>query len=271
VEDLLAEIAAQVQRKFYGKYRGFVVDAADPERRARLRLQVPSVLGEQTTGWALPCLPYGGHPNEGLFTVPSPDAQVWVEFEEGEISQPIWTGTFWQQRGDPPAEAGQPEQPTTRVLRTAAGHVLQFDDAEDAEGFRLAHPAGATITIDAQGTVVVTDADDQSISMDAEAGEITVTDANGNSIRMLPAGTTITDANGGTVEMTSSGITVKAATVVLKGDRVALGGSGGEPVIKGQSFLTLFATHVHPTGTGPSGPPVPQGETSALSIRVTTS
>ena len=62
----------------------------------------------------------------------------------------------------------------------------------------------------------------------------------------------------------------KGQKIVVQGSQVMLGGEGGEPVIKGQSFLSLFMTHIHPTGAGPSGPPVPQGEMSTLSMKVTT-
>ena len=44
--------------RFYGKYRGTVADNNDPLNKARLRLEVPDVLGEVTSGWALPCLPF---------------------------------------------------------------------------------------------------------------------------------------------------------------------------------------------------------------------
>jgi hypothetical protein len=43
-------------------------------------------------------------------------------------------------------------------------------------------------------------------------------------------------------------------------------------VIKGASFLTLFATHVH-TAAGPGSPttpPMPQGESTTLSTTVLT-
>ena len=54
------DIARQQTRRYYGKYRGFVTDNADPEQRGRLKVRVPSVLGDAETGWALPCLPFGG-------------------------------------------------------------------------------------------------------------------------------------------------------------------------------------------------------------------
>ena len=61
LEKVVANLAHKVERRFYGKHRGFVVDNADPEQLGRLKLKVPSVLGaDVVTGWALPCVPYGG-------------------------------------------------------------------------------------------------------------------------------------------------------------------------------------------------------------------
>ena len=270
MDDLLLELARQYRNRYYGKYRGFVTDNDDPEQRGRLRLMVPSVLGEAPTGWALPSLPFGGLADQGLFMVPEVDAQVWVEFEAGNVNLPIWTGTFWQASGDPPAEAAK-SPPTTRVLKTPSGHILQFDDESGKEKFRLAHPAGTEMTVDEKGTVIVADAKGNTLTLDADAGQIVVEDSNGNTITMSSSGTTIEDANGNKVEMAASGITVKGQQVVVEGQTVMLAGQGGEPIIKGQSFLTLFATHVHPSAMGPTGPPIPQGEMSTLSMKVMTS
>ena len=88
---------------------------------------------------------------------------------------------------------------------------------------------------------------------------------------MSSSGTTVEDSNGNKIEMAASGITVKGQQVVIDGQTVMLGGQGGEPIIKGQSFLSLFMTHMHPTAMGPSGPPIPQGEMSTLSTKVLTS
>ena len=41
MEQLLAEVAKRVTRKYYGKYRGFVVDNHDPKTMGRVRLTVP--------------------------------------------------------------------------------------------------------------------------------------------------------------------------------------------------------------------------------------
>lgn len=187
MEELLAQLAREVQRKYYGKYRGFVVENKDPEKRGRLRLLVPSVLGTEETAWALPCLPFGGAAGHGLFTVPENDAQVWVEFEEGELAQPIWTGTFWQKQGDPPDEATAGEGPTARVLKTPGGHILLFDDEKDKEKLRLVHPSGSEIAIDEKGILSLTDSGGSKVTLDADAGTLTVEDSNGNTLTMTPA------------------------------------------------------------------------------------
>ncbi len=270
-DDLLARLTRLVTERRYGKFRGIVTDNVDPLKKGRLRVRVPSVLGEQECDWALPCLPFGGVADQGTFLIPEVGAQVWVEFEEGDISRPIWTGTFWQSGDDIPAEAAESDEPTTRVLKTPSGHTLRFDDAEGSEKIRLVHPQGAEILIDENGTIMLTDAAGSSLTLDASTGKTVVEDSNGNTLTMDASGTVLEDSNGNKVEMAAGGITVKGTLISVEGDMVSLGGPGGEPLIKGTSFLTLFATHIHPTGVGPSGPPIPQGEMSALSTKVTSS
>ncbi len=272
MEETLIRLARHTDEKRFGKSRGIVTDNKDPQKRGRLKLRIPSVLANQDTDWALPCLPYGGADQQGMFMVPEVDAQVWVEFEEGDIHRPIWVGTFWQQEGDPPEDAAK-EEPTTRLLQTKSGHILQFDDADGQEQFRLHHPTEAEMVIDPNGTISLTDAQGATVTLDADAGEILIEDANGNSMLMSSSGTTVEDANGNKIEMTAAGITAEAPKIVINGGQVHLGDEGGEPVIKGQSFLALFATHIHtvaPIVGGPTSPPIPQGEMSSLSTTVMT-
>lgn len=272
MEEVVARIAAEQQRRYYGKYRGFVDDNADPDQLGRLRLRVPSVLGDAVTGWALPCLPYGGLDGQGSFFIPDISARVWVEFEEGRLDAPIWVGTYPRADVPPPAD-GQKEPPTTRILQTATGHKLQFDDEEGAEVLRLTHANTASeLAMTEDGNTVLTDEAGSRLTLDAAAGEVVLADANGNTLTMTASGTTVEDSNGNKVEMGPAGVTVSAsAQVVIEGATVAVGGQGGEPLIKGTSFLTLFMTHVHTcTAPGaPSSPPIPQGEMSTLTTTST--
>ena len=270
MEETVIRLARAIDQKRYGKYRGFVSNNADPEKRGRLKLYIPSVMGDQESDWALPCLPFGGLAEQGLFVVPEINAQVWVEFEEGDPQRPIWTGTFWQQESDVPTEAAL-DEPTTRILKTPSGHILQFDDKADQEKIRIHHKSESEMAFDENGSISITDSGGAVVMLDAENNELTITDANGNTLTMSSSGTSVEDGNGNKIEMAASGISLKGQQIVIKGSQVMLGGTGGEPIIKGQSFLTLFATHMHPTSVGPTGPPVPQGEMSTLSAKVLTS
>jgi hypothetical protein len=113
--------------RHYGKYRGLVSDNADPEHRGRIRARVPEVLEQVETGWALPALPYAG-PNQGTWTIPPPGAGVWIEFEAGDVSRPIWTGCWWSNGERPRTESGAEATPAIKVVRSESGLMVSLDD-----------------------------------------------------------------------------------------------------------------------------------------------
>ena len=78
------------QTTYYGKYRAFVADNEDPDGMGRIKLTIPSVLGEATSDWALPAVAYGGGADFGTLFVPPVGAQVLAEFLEGDPSAPVW-------------------------------------------------------------------------------------------------------------------------------------------------------------------------------------
>ena len=81
-------------RRYYGKYRGSVKNNVDPMQQGRVQVSVPRVLGDGRLAWAMPCVPYAGD-GVGLFAVPPVGANVWVEFEAGDIDKAILAGCFW--------------------------------------------------------------------------------------------------------------------------------------------------------------------------------
>ena len=81
-------------KKYYGKYRGTVINNVDPEQIGRIMAIVPDVSNIVPTSWAMPCLPGAGI-NTGMFTVPPIGGGVWIEFEQGNPDFPIWTGGYW--------------------------------------------------------------------------------------------------------------------------------------------------------------------------------
>lgn len=111
---------------FFGKYRGTVTDNDDPTGRGRLEVLVPAVMGKQPV-WALPCVPYAGD-NMGLYMVPEPGTGVWVEFEAGDPSYPIWVGCFWADGQAPKNERGAEAAPPLKIIRSRKGLMVTLDD-----------------------------------------------------------------------------------------------------------------------------------------------
>ena len=177
----VADLVEKVERRFYGKYRGFVVDNADPERLGRLKLKVPSVLGpDVTTGWAMPCVPYGGDADQGFLFIPEAGAGVWVEFEAGDLEFPIWVGTFWSKPGgeselprpnDKDGKQGDAVQdpPTRKIIKTKGGHTIQFEDADDNEMVTIVEAKnGNTITMDKHGIQILDGANEHRFVMNSQ-------------------------------------------------------------------------------------------------------
>ena len=69
--------------KFYGVYRGTVVNNVDPLQIGRIQATVPDVSGLTPTTWATPCIPVAGK-QMGTFFVPQIGSGVWLQFEAGD-------------------------------------------------------------------------------------------------------------------------------------------------------------------------------------------
>lgn len=85
------------QPRFYGVYRGIVVDAQDPLQTRRLRLSIPALFGDSPTEWAEAVLPPIIDSDlalnvENNFALPSEGDGVWVMFEAGIPDFPVWIG-----------------------------------------------------------------------------------------------------------------------------------------------------------------------------------
>jgi len=117
----------QLTSRFFGKYRGLVTDNQDPLSLGRVKAKVPELLGDVETGWALPAAPYSGD-GVGVYTIPAPEAGVWIEFESGDVSRPIWTGCWWGSGQLPKDETGSATTPSRKIIRTEEGLLLSLDD-----------------------------------------------------------------------------------------------------------------------------------------------
>lgn len=145
--------------RYYGKYRGTVINNIDPEQIGRVMVQVPDVLGLTPSSWALPCVPAAGI-QAGVFVVPPIGSQVWIEFEQGDPDYPIWTGGFWGIVGEVPVFATAPPAiPPGQniVMQTTGQNMVMVSDAPPTPatgGIVLKSMSGAMIVVNATGIYI---------------------------------------------------------------------------------------------------------------------
>lgn len=146
-------------QKFYGKYRGTVMNNIDPEQRGRIQAIVPAVSNVALTSWAMPCAPMAGK-EQGVFMVPQIGSGVWIEFEGGDPDKPIWVGGFWGIVAEvpklalvpPPIPPGQ-----NVVVQTTLQNTLLLSDSAPTPvsgGIILKSPTGATIVVNDSGIYI---------------------------------------------------------------------------------------------------------------------
>jgi hypothetical protein len=180
--DLTALILDHLRSRFYGKFRGLVKDNQDPTSRGRLKVEVKSVCGDDAV-WAMPCVPYAGD-GVGFVALPEPETGVWVEFEGGDPSYPIWVGFFW---GDD--EAPEKADAKVKIWKTERATV-RLDDDED--------------------TILVETSSDARI----ELGQDVVTEASDAKHTVGSSGV-VSEQGGGKVEVTPGSVTVNSGSMVV--------------------------------------------------------
>jgi uncharacterized protein involved in type VI secretion and phage assembly len=142
-------------KKFYGKYRGMVINNIDPLQMGRILAQVPDVSSLLPTSWAMPCVPMAGK-QMGAYVLPQIGSGVWIEFEQGDPDYPIWVGGFWGSTAEVPALAlaGNPVSPSI-VLQTGLQNALIISDLPGPTGgIMLKSTTGASLIVNDTGIYI---------------------------------------------------------------------------------------------------------------------
>jgi len=139
--------------KFIGRYRGVVVSNIDPDKIGRLLVRVEDVMGSHPCLWASPASVVAGT-QMGIYAIPPVNAGVWVEFEDGDPNDPVWTGTLPGSSTEVPsaAMAAPPTNPPI-VLQSLAQNRIIISSVP-GEGITLetaAGEAGPRVVISATG------------------------------------------------------------------------------------------------------------------------
>jgi hypothetical protein len=277
----------------YEKFDARVTKIDDPEKRGRIKVTCPGLMGddeEEVPMWIQPVHAWG------WFIVPDIGEAIEIEgvssssddeqFGQSSIDAPDmkWRGSFryW---GNSEKEEGQgrtlvPEDFTAtnygkrRGFATPGGHVMLFDDTDGMRKITMTwHSDGkyTSYSIDKDGSFVVNTHAGHLMYMNADNGEMSLIDPAGNHYRSKGETVSLMNASGCNVELKGANVqvlamgaaTVSAKNISLKAGAVDLGEVATNFALLGDLFMQLFIAHTHPTSMGPSGPPVPTGGEAA--------
>lgn len=252
-------------------YPAVVASTDDPEKRGRIRVTCLGIMGDTKTTmaqWIQPIFDWG------WFYVPDVGELVEIEIHtsstedesRGQFSidnmDPRWRGSqyFGNEKGDKPrpvpADFTAANYGKRRGFATPGGHVLMFDDTDGKRELSISWSDKdgklSLMVFDKDGSINLNTHSGHSFKMDAAAGEILLKDSNDNEYKS-----------------DSAGVTIKCENAVIEATKIELGSSGlSEALILGTTFInSIYNAHIHPTGVGPSGPPVTPAPSSILSTK----
>lgn len=260
IEELLCNLLEGFEQRRYGKYRGYVHRVNDPENLGRIQAFVPGLLGDVPIGWAMPSSPYAG-PDQGLFAVPEHGAGVWIEFEEGDLSRPIWSGMWW---GSPQAEdVGGPNSTAREVARSALQDAVP--DSGSPERLPEVPRHGRPSRTANPKVRMLKSASGHRIVFDDEKGVLEICDANGNRMTFGAEGIDTVAANERTLSKGNRGVTVDGDLneKISGSDTYEAGGSRTEK-IDGDYTRRYGGSLVETIGSGYSRSVDGSGETVTL-------
>jgi len=270
--------------RYYGMYRGTCMSTEDPEEQYRIQVRVPAVTGKDTHGsWAWPIAKWAGR-DSGDVCVPDEGDPVVVVFENGHKDHPMYIGGWWPKPEGDNFGAGMDAytdgKPTKRIFKTKAGHELSFEDdpenlscklvwhdpEDDKYSFFAFTKEGSLQMANHKGCFVELRAED-------DDERVMIMDKAGNLITQDKDGTNVVDPSGNVVNLKKDGptqiiapkaVVINSPTVSVKTGGMEVGNAVIESSVKGTSWLawwtstvlTWLATHTHPTGVGPSLPPI---------------
>ena len=156
----------------YGLYTATVLDVRDPKRLGRVRVRPATVeVAGLERRWARLATLMAGD-GRGTWFVPDRGDEVLVAFEAGDARRPLVVGALWNASAKPPERMDAAGTNPRRVIRTRGGARIALADAPN---------------------------------------RVEISDANGNSVVLEPAGVTVRAA--GRVRIAAATAEVSAGSV----------------------------------------------------------
>lgn len=271
--------------RYYGLYRGIVIENNNTEdaNRGLVRIQVPALGHDipdkvRADWWARPCMPglsVGDGQMHGFYYPPDINDEIWVQFENGDVRYPVYTGGFL--RVEYEGEDLIAENALYKGIRTKSGHYIRFSDDKDNDDLHITIArgdgdggvSGATISLTDNGSVLVANDKNSSVYLDAENNSVSLIASDGekmlSSVELKDDEVTAISKSGGSFSLNADVFTANVKDFVVNaGGKIALlsgkvfvGDSKMyEPAVRGMRLNIWALAHQHLT-TLPGVPTTP--------------
>jgi uncharacterized protein involved in type VI secretion and phage assembly len=201
-----ARIPSGLGGRMYGVYPALVSDIKDPDGQGRVKVTLPwspDTGSERYEVWARLATLMGGN-NCGSWFIPDVNVEVLVIFEGGDPRRPYVIGSLWNGKDAPPQSMDGAGNNYQKVIRSRNGVKITLDDSDGQESLTIETPQG------------------QKVVLNDGPNSVTVSDSNGNTLKMEASGITVTSSakvtiNASTAEISASMLTVNAGMSKFSG------------------------------------------------------
>jgi hypothetical protein len=256
---------------------GIVEDTEDPKFEGRIKVRVygkfdgrvdPSnpnsdyLIPTENLPWARPAniLTGGSNTGGGRLDIPKIGSEIQITFDNGDIYAPTYHFNLYP--SDELKEEVQGSYQNSHVLIYDTAFALSDStpgatNEREGEGIKVFFTEERGFVIDyatANGSTIINIKNDNTFEVTNANGDSIVMSNDGN-ITLTHTGTVTVNAEAD-VEVNCVNAKISATSEThINSPSIRLGEQAAEAVIKGDTFKTIFDSHIHPTGVGPSGPP----------------
>lgn len=159
--DVIVNQGIEAFGRYYSRYRAIVVDNEDPLSMNRLKVAIPDVHGG-IIDWAMPVNQAGSMDSGFKYITPKIKDIVWISFECGNPSKPLWEYCGWGLE-ECPEELAKPN--AIGIVTPSGNRVLLDDDS----GQLTIYVKGDVMVVNEEGDIQLT-SKKGSIFLDAAEG-----------------------------------------------------------------------------------------------------
>jgi phage baseplate assembly protein gpV len=174
--------------KRFGFVPAIVTNNKHPDGHYRVKVRYPFLSNGTETGgeesnWAR-IASFGAGKDRGGYFLPEVGDEVMVAFEQGDFARPIVIGSLWNKESTPIYD-NKDGKNNKRGYKSRAGHVMEFDDTENATKITFKTKAGSTIFFDDKAETVsihdganensfLLDMKNKSITLESKTGDVVI-------------------------------------------------------------------------------------------------